>query len=304
MLNFSTENLVHSVFQTLAYADIFDYPLTAPEVYRYLPSGNVSPEEVQRILLDETLFAQVDGYFTLPRREEIVEIRRRREAVAARLWRKARRYGQLIASLPFVRMVAVTGSLAVNNTDEGRDIDYLVVTAPGRLWTCRALILLVARIARLENVSLCPNYLVTTRALEFKERSLYVAHELVQMVPLAGMDLYREMLERNGWVRDFLPNAFGDMPPPQMQEIRPNLFMRKVLEFLLQLPIVAWFEPWEMRRKTERLAREQSSSGESYFSADVCKGHADRHGEHVVTALARRVAPIPLPTGEGGGEGQ
>lgn len=300
MLNFSSENLVHSVFQTLAYADIFDYPLTAPEVYRYLPSGNVSPEDVRQILLDETRFTQVDGYFTLPRRDQIVEIRRRREAVAARLWRKARRYGRLIASLPFVRMVAVTGSLAMNNTDEGRDIDYLVVTAPGRLWTCRALILLIARIARLERVSLCPNYLVTTRALEFRERSLYVAHELAQMIPLAGMDLYREMLERNGWAREFLPNAFRDAPPVQGQETRPYSFVQNVLEFLLHLPLVAWFEQWEMKRKMERLTREQSSSRESYFSADVCKGHGDRHAEHIVTALARRLAQVALPTGDGG----
>jgi predicted nucleotidyltransferase len=299
MLNFSTENLVHSVFQTLAYADIFDYPLTAPEVYRFLPSGNASLEDVKRILLDETRFTQVDGYFTLLRREQIVEIRRRREAVAVRLWRKARQYGRLIASLPFVRMVAVTGSLAMNNTDEGRDIDYLVVTAPGRLWTCRALILLVARIARLERVSLCPNYLVTTRALEFTDRSLYVAHELVQMIPLAGIDLYRKMLERNRWVRDVLPNAFMDAAGQQAQEIRPYSFMQKVLESMLQLPVVDGFEQWEMKRKIERLAREQSSSRESYFSADVCKGHGDRHGEHIVMALARRVTRVPLPTGEG-----
>jgi hypothetical protein len=44
-----------------------------------------------------------------------------------------------------------------------------------------------------------------------------------------------------------------------------------------------------MNRKIKRLSLEQSSSIESFFSADVCKGHIDRHGESVVTALAARM---------------
>jgi hypothetical protein len=44
-----------------------------------------------------------------------------------------------------------------------------------------------------------------------------------------------------------------------------------------------------MKRKIARLTREQSASFESYFSADVCKGHGDKHGENIVKALAIRL---------------
>ena len=291
---------LHAVFQTLAYADIFDYPLTASEVYRFLPLRRVSRQEVVRILQDETYFTQLDGYFTVRGREQIVEIRKRREEVAARMWRKARRYGRIIASLPFVRMVAVTGSLAMNNTDEGRDVDYMIVTAPGRLWTCRALSLLVARFAKLEGVSLCPNYLVTTHVLEFNERSLYVAHELSQMIPLSGMDVYHEMLRRNEWMADYLPNALREPETPEGgEQVKKYSVLQKILEILFQLPFTNRFEKWEMTRKIKRLTHEQSASLESYFSADVCKGHIDRHGENIVTALAARVADSPSPLGSG-----
>jgi hypothetical protein len=300
VLNVSSENLpqkargtlvLRSVFHTLAYADVFDYPLTAPEVYRYLTSTKATFEEVTQALADEALFAQIGDYFTLRRREEIVETRKRRAEVAARLWPKAARYGRIIAALPFVRMVAVTGSLSMNNIDEGNDADYMIVTAPNHLWTCRAFSLLIARIAQLDGIRLCPNYLVTTNALELKERSLYVAHELAQMIPLSGRVVYEEICRLNDWIYDYLPNASGAPELPQaVEQVRRRSVIQKGLELVFSLPFGTWLEKWEMNRKIKRLAREQSHSFESYFSADVCKGHIDRHGENIVTALAVRLA--------------
>ena len=282
--------VLQSVLHTLAYADVFDYPLTVSEVYRYLTSTTGTMEEVTHALSDETLFSQTGEYFTLRGREGIVETRKRRAQVAARLWRKAMRYGRIIASLPFVKMVAITGSLAMNNTDEGKDIDYMIVTAPSHLWTCRALSLLIARIAKLEGVSLCPNYLVTTNALELKEQSLYVAHELAQMIPLSDMETYNEVRKQNDWIDQYLPNASG-MPelPESTETVKTYFTIQKALESLFCTPFGHWVEKWEMNRKIARLAREQSQSFESYFSADVCKGHIEKHGENVVTALAVRL---------------
>jgi len=287
--------ILQSVFYTLAYADVFDYPLTLPEVYRYLTSTRGTMEEVTRALSDESRFSQTGEYFTLRGREKIVETRKRRAQAAARLWRKAVRYGRIIASLPFVKMVAITGSLAMNNTEEDKDIDYMVVTSPNHLWTCRALSLLLARIAKLEGVSLCPNYLVTTNALELNERSLYVAHELAQMIPLSGMEIYNDIRQQNAWIEEFLPNAAGAPALSQSVNVKNRSVIQQILEFFFSLPFGQWFEKWEMNRKIERLTREQSYSLESYFSEDVCKGHIDRHGEHVVTALAVRMKRANAP---------
>ena len=298
MLDVSPENLLRAVFHTLAYADIFDYPLTAEEVYRYLTWVKASPEAVAGVLANDNLFARVEEYFMLRGREEIVKTRRRRAEVSAQLWRKAVRYGRIIAILPFIRMVAVTGSLAMNNADEGKDVDYMIVTAPHRLWTCRALSLLIARFAKLEGVNLCPNYLVTTNALNLRERSLYVAHELAQMIPLSGREIYRQLWQQNDWVADYLPNALMVPKMPQAVKYEENHSrIQTILEFLFGLPFANWLEKWEMDRKIARLSREQSSSFESCFSADVCKGHIDQHGENVVTALAVRLQKATAPPG-------
>jgi hypothetical protein len=296
--------LLRAIFHTLAYADIFDYPLTVVEVYRYLTSTKASFEEVSLALSDETLFSQVGEYFTLRGREQIVKIRKRRAEVAARMWPKAARYGRIIAQLPYVRMVAVTGSLAMDNTDEGRDVDFMIVTAPNRLWTCRAWTLLLARVAKLEGVGLCPNYLVTTNALEFEEKSLYVAHEIAQMIPISGSNIYKEIRRRNEWVEGYLPHA-ADAPaaPEALKLVKRQPRIQKSLELVFSLPFGDGLEQWERGRKIARLKREQSSSLESFFSADVCKGHMDRHAENVSTALSARIANLPRPVGEGLSEG-
>lgn len=294
--------VLSAVFHTLAYADVFEYPLSAAEVYRYLTSTRATFEQVLQALADETLFSQVGEYFTLRGREQIVETRKRRAQVAARLWPKAARYGRVIARLPYVRMVAVTGSLSMHNTDEDKDVDFMIVTAPNRLWTCRALTLLIARLAKLEGIRLCPNYLVTTNALEFKDRSLYVAHEVAQMIPISGLEIYQEIRRLNRWMEEYLPHALD--APALRQAVVPvkrRSVIQKVLELVFSLPFGNWLERWEMNRKIARLRREQSASFESYFSADVCKGHIDKHGENVVTALAVRLANSPSPNGRGQG---
>ncbi len=281
-----------AIVQTIAYADVFDYPLTPAEVHRYLPGVRATREAVEQALHDGGFLSGRQGYYTLPGRETLVEVRRERERQAARLWAYALRYGRAIAALPFVRMVAVTGSLAVDNVGDQPDIDYLIVTAPGRLWMVRAMALAVRRLAALQGVELCPNYLITQDALAFPDRNLYAAHELAQMVPLYGAEVYHQILQANRWKEQFLPNATG-LPPvcARLNSHRrdPQPVIRRVLEGALRTAPGAWFERWEMDRKIRWLTQEQAGSCESRFAADYCKGHKHSHGQRTELALRERL---------------
>src|SRR5690606_39091563 len=99
--------------RAVAYSDIFDYPLTADEIHRYLIGVATSRTQIKEMLhrgpLVPRQLSERHGYFTLPGREAIVDTPREREGAAARLWPRAIHYGRIIASLPFVRMVAITG---------------------------------------------------------------------------------------------------------------------------------------------------------------------------------------------------
>jgi hypothetical protein len=118
---------------------------------------------------------------------------------------------------------------------------------------------------------------------------------LAQMVPLSGMQINMEMRRLNGWMADYLPNALTIPAIPEgIRPLEKRSIIQKLLEILFRLPFASWFERWEMDRKIVRLTHEQSSSFESYFSADVCKGHIDRHRQKTENAVQEKLKQIFL----------
>jgi hypothetical protein len=284
-----------AILQTVAYADVFDYPLTLAEIQRYLAGVPASLETTRTIVytgrLTRRALARGDDYFMLPGREALGEIRRSRTAAAAPLWTRARQYGRIIETLPFVRMVAVTGALAMDNVEPQADIDYFIVTEPGRLWLCRALVLVLVRLAARRGDVICPNYFLSERALVLSERSLFTAHELAQMVPIAGQSAYQRMRQLNAWTDGFLPNAQGT-PRPMATSKTPGGPIRTLAEIGLRTPVGGWLEGWEMRRKVHKFSQQHPNHVEATFGADWCKGHFDGHGQRVLTAFADRLRTL------------
>lgn len=281
--------LERAIVQTVAYADVFDYPLTADEIHRYLIGVRVGRGSV-RTLLNTQLPKELKRsgrYFSLAGREAHVETRKARAASAADYWRKAVHYGRRMSKLPFVRMVAVTGGLAMDNMADG-DIDYLVVTEPERLWLCRGLVVAQVRLAALKGVELCPNYFLSERALELDERNLFTAHEVTQMVPLAGTPTYQRLRELNRWSYAFLPNA--DSTPRRIATVEPEPgHRRRLAEGMLRSRVCSPLERWEMNRKVRKLGQRGNGHAEAAFGPDWCKGHFGDHGQATLARYAERL---------------
>jgi hypothetical protein len=292
-MSVSPARLDQAILATVAYADIFDFPLDRLEVHRDL-IGVAATADATFAALDGLVargqLAEDAGHLTLPGREALWALRRERRTRAVALWPVARRYGLSIARLPFVRLVAVSGSLAANNPDPRADLDYLIVTAPGRLWLVRAMTILIVRAARLRGIQLCPNYLLTTRALVLARRELYTAHELLQIVPVAGDATYRDMLTDNHWAAEWLPNRFRQataapaLPPTATA-------LGRVGEAALGGALGDRLEAWEGRRKQRRFG---SGDHSARFTDDVCEGHYGRARQHVLAEFARRCALLGI----------
>jgi hypothetical protein len=301
MLNVSSEELSRSVLYTLAYADVFDYPLTALEIHRYLTGVRAPVEAVKRALAKDSHFMRIGDYFTLPGRQEIVPIRMQREAHSRKLLPRAIQYGHILGALPYIRMVALTGSLAVLNVSAAVDFDYMLVTARGRLWTARAFALALNRLTRLQGNTLCPNLILSEDALEWPHHDLYSARELCQMVLIAGKEVHSRLMQANPWVFSLLPNCRLD-PSCEQGATEVATTIRSIIELPLRGGLGDRLEAWEMTRKIARFTRQQGYGEETIFNADVCQGNFDHHRGRTYEALEKRLAEfefnVPLPMGE------
>lgn len=288
------EALRRAILATLIYADLFDHALTRDELHRYLIGQATSTAAVVAMLNNDAELgfhiAQTQDRFHLNGRAQLANLRRERAAASAGLWSVAKSYGARIGRLPFVRLVGVTGALAMNNARPGDDIDLFILAQPGRLWLCRLLVLGVVKLAARRGYVLCPNFLLSTDHLWLSERNLFTAHEVVQMVPFERNHWYRAFIEANGWVADFLPNAFAG----QTAEARPG-FVRpmsaRLVAGLLSARVFDPLEQWEMRRKVRRLGRRLEREGGSVaFSKDECRGHFAAHDARILAAYRQRLA--------------
>ncbi|MEP7135387.1 MAG: hypothetical protein ABI904_10685 [Chloroflexota bacterium] len=287
-----TGTLERAILETLAYSDIFEYPLRLEELHRYLPIVADIEQVSQALSLLTERVGKQDGFYFLSEHENVVQIRRQREAYSQKLLQRALKYGRMLGALPFIRMVALTGSLAVMNSAKGADFDYMLVTAPNRVWTARAFALLFNRVTRLLGHILCPNLIVAETALAWTRHDLYSARELCQMIPITGVDVYQRLMKSNEWVKEFLPNVplEYDGLPSHMREQAPAL--QNVLELPLRGKLGGKFEAWEMNRKIARFSKQAGFGEETVFNAEICQGNFDHHRSKTKEMLEDKLSAL------------
>ncbi len=290
-----------AILRTVLYADVFDFPMKIEEIHHYLISDEaVSLAEVaqtfhQSVILKQKL-KQIGDYIIFQGSESLIETRRKRETASTSLWPQAIRWGYILSALPYVRMVALTGALAVHNAaDYDDDLDYMLITAPHRVWLARAFAILMVRIGRLRGVTICPNYVLAETNLVQTRRDIFLAHEVAQMVPIYGTDYYRRFREVNDWSYQQLPNAvdpYFDKPEIQLGMSR---VIKRVLEVALGGAVGNWLELWEYRRKLHRFSADlQTPNSSAQVDDTQIKGHFNDHGHPVLQKYARRLQECGL----------
>ncbi|MGI8589264.1 MAG: hypothetical protein ACR2M0_16515 [Chloroflexia bacterium] len=278
-----------AVLRTLTYADLFDYPLTVEEIAHYLIECDLTPDQVEGALLGAgAAVEQTDGFYYLRGHGAVVGLRRGRAATAAKLWGRARLYTQLLRRFPYVRMLAVSGALAMDNASEPADIDLLVIAEPGRVWICRRALVLAVRCIRLLGDELCPNFILASDSLALIQQDLFTAHELAQMRPMSGYRVYRQTLAQNPWMRSYLPNAVPWPAPNEGRSLLHNPIQR-VAELLLSRRIFAGWERWEMERMSRKLGQDRATGDEEICcTPSQCKGHTAGYRRNVLARYAER----------------
>ena len=201
------------------------------EIWLYLPSSCHLDqfESVLQSLLDDSLIFKVGDFYSLQNESTTCERRVKGNERATGLLLTARKVANFLSKFPFVKGVAVSGSLSKHFADELSDIDLFIITASNRLWIARSILHLFKKLTFLANRQhyFCMNYFIDEAHLEIIEKNIYTATEIVTLMPLQGSQSFVRFFAANTWTKEFLPNNI--MRVSISQDI-PLSFLKKILE--------------------------------------------------------------------------
>lgn len=275
----SPTHLEQAILRTLRYFDIFSLPRTATQLWQFLlvpnPDAPTRWEGHHRYSLAEirsalahssflhTKLATQWGYYFLKNRPGIVAARLQHHRLAQEKSQILYRVTRLLAWVPFVKMIAISGSLALANAKPSSDLDVLLVVRAGRIWMARFLLIGLTQVTgrrrkhwdQAASDKVCLNHYVTDTALTIAPeiRNEYTAVLYAHLRPLYGMDTLREFHAANaGWMKRFAMYDSNQLLPPlpavPYRRLREKV--KRQLEGWLREPPATWVE-----RRLESLQR-------------------------------------------------
>ncbi|MFZ2025470.1 MAG: hypothetical protein WAV51_04250 [Microgenomates group bacterium] len=213
------------ILQSVLYADIFQHPMTEREVWRWIPtqvaiSKKVFTVELKKLVRQKKLMV-IAPFVVLPKHKKYLGVHASRLMLSQKKWKLAYKIAKILRVIPTILFVGVTGSLAVNNTDENDDIDLCVITAKKTVWITRLTTTLIVELfghRRHPNTTtvkdtICLNMFLSEHALamDAQHKDIYIAHELLQMIPLwERKGITKKLLRVNAWVRRQYLHAYEE----------------------------------------------------------------------------------------------
>ena len=173
-----------NILKTLAYFDIFNYPLTNEEVRRFLPQkcNQLVVNEILYQLIRENEIYKLRSFYSLQNQPELAEIRIAGNQRAIKLLKIARIAAKILSWFPFVQSVAVSGSLSKNFADEKADIDFFIITSANRLWIARTCMHIFKKLTFLAGKQnwFCMNYYIDEMKMEIVEKIFSLQWKLLR----------------------------------------------------------------------------------------------------------------------------
>ncbi len=293
--------LRNSIIATIVYYDVFDYPLTLLEVFKYL----INPARIARIndgigeidineiageldkLVKAEIIGEKNGFYFLADEDRLYDIRINRRKIADWKWKRFLRYCRWLSLAPYLRGIFASGSMAIDNTEEKSDFDVLVIAGSGRLYTCRLFLWLISSVLgtrrkKWEKIApdkLCFNHYITDNFLNIFHESLFNAQSYVNLKPvLVDPELIDKFYASNLWLNNYVYN-FAVQKYFVRRNIKPDkifLFFAKSVELILDSRLGDIIER-ALRCFQQKIIRENpvtyKSGGRVIFTNDELEFH-------------------------------
>lgn len=280
--------------RSVLYAAVFDYPLTIKQLHEALIGVAATPDDIIRWYQESYPLREViefsDGYFFPRGRRDLLDLRQAREVISRSVLKELRQPLALVLRMPFVRMVALSGSLAHLNAGGEADLDLFVITKANRVWSVTTTLLVLARVFGWRR-RLCLNYVISESHLAVEPDDLFSANQIVHLRPLSGEEVYRRFIAANPFVQrmypNFSPRALDAAPQPARRRLEAALdwtvaplyerFCRAAYGWHLRRRAPSWHSHEQVRLEPQCLKLHTSSHRQSVMERfDIAVAEAER----------------------------
>ena len=294
--NQSLSSLSHKIIRTVLYFDIFDHPLSEDEVVSFTLSkadNRFVREELNKLVGNQTLF-KVDAYYSVrPEFGELVVRRNEGERNASLHREKAFEKAKFIGKFPYVKAAYISGSMSKGVMHEDGDVDFFIITEPGRLWVARTLLILFKKTFLFNSHKFfCLNYFIDSSNLEIEEKNIFTATEAVTLKPIYDNGVYEQFREANNWVEQYMP--YGDKQDV-VYNGKTNRPIATIVERLLNNSLGDKLDHWFMAGTLKVWKRKFSYMEDVDFDVAlktrkyVSKHHPRNFQSRVLEALNQRI---------------
>lgn len=198
-----------NILRTLAYFDIFHYPLSNAEILSF--NAEITSQNIIDITLDslckENIVFKIGEFYSIQNNISLALRRHKGNKFAIEQMKFAHKAAKILSRFPYVRGLAISGSLSKNYADESTDIDFFIIIAPNRLWFARSVMHLFYKLILFTGRQrwFCMNYYVDEAGLEIEEKNIFTAIEITTLLPMIGKKALDSFMQANNWAKDHFP---------------------------------------------------------------------------------------------------
>ena len=256
-------DLEKNIIKTIAFSDIFNYPLTPTEIYKWL----FKPKKINgkypslfdiKKILDTSnelrkKISNIEGFYYLKGRRSIIYLRKQNNNLAEYKFSKTINLIKIYKFIPFVRMIAVCNSLAISNANENSDIDLFIISKKNKIWLARFFTIILVKFFDLrpkENNNedtFCLSFFIDEDHLNikntmFSQNDIYFPHWIQQLIPIYNPDyLYEKFMKVNEWYKEYLPNGYNNSFVNEVKETYFSRFISTIFYHIIcSIPILSY----------------------------------------------------------------
>ena len=270
------------ILKTLSYFDIFRYPLTAEEIFlhrRIDYTENELKDHLASLINDGRIY-QNQGLYSLTNDPDLAIRRINGNKRSVQQLKIAARSARILSWFPYVKGIAVSGSLSKNFSAENDDIDFFIITAADRLWIARSFLHIFLKFALLfkKQKWFCLNYYIDETALFIPEQNIFTAIEIVTLKPFYGNGIFDQFAASNEWTKQYFPYYFSNNHGSL--HINTNFLKRAIEKFfsggignrldnwLMKITNIRWQKKMQRGQMNERGIRLSMLVGKHFAKPD------------------------------------